>query len=775
MIWNRTRFLVLVPGLLAVFVASPAQAKKFPLPPTTTQAIGRSIAGNVLGTAFGASLSALGLFDAIGLGQQSDPEINAKLDEILNDLQDVKADLTTLQNDFTALSTNLSLSTDKTGFATQLAAMSAARQGITDCLGNIEKFAATPGTDKNDEYLRGYAEEIVGLPASTSSECSDLVANFEAIDRAIVGDMTLGGANEGAYTLLARILKQAALHPKPGGSVSFENLANHFVQYALIQHEALELIRNAYTVLGQAKALDTELKQHDFLAKLRNEEIAFLKASDAYITYGLPTNYDAGSAQLADVIVQRLEGVQAEITSYSLSIVDNAAPFVPVLQTSGTTVAMSDKIIGTGSSAYYGMADSVLTAGITSCLGSQTQDGFAFVRPDSSLMGGFVIQSSCAVHVERHLARSVNGSLAWTVNSRAAQGGQQSLPIDTLNAATFVVEPAVNNLALAGDPGGANSGASRFRLVKDNADPRLFSLVVNLPGQPNLPIRFGQNHAFDAGPTGTVALFYREANDADRPDRAAFSVNNQYLSIGKDGFAALSDGKFYFDVRPLPDGTSELDYDGGALYVDYQYQQGFFAETPDTYLAAPSVDLAGEALQPQWEKTWQHGGPSNALALYPACVDANGSGLPWDDPECSDHGFAYNRYGAKLLNTDPTRARRFKWSYKASMSFDASTLPNSNYTSEVGGIHCFVNASDQYDTPFSYVNANIPTLNFALPTAPTEWLLTVPPNSSLTVYCQVKDPSTFPKTFLYSARQVLTNFDVQLCSTSDGTCLPYTL
>jgi hypothetical protein len=388
---------LVVPGLLALLVTQEAHAGP------ALQALARGTGGTVLGQTLVRLATTIGVFDAIGLGQKSDPVINAKLDQIIADLQNIQNDIDALQSDYTQLASNLALDTDKTGFATKAQSMSAARIGISNCLASVEQFASAPGTDESDEFLRQYAAQITGQPSDTSSDCSELMDDFDTIDLAITGDLSLGGTDEGAYTLLARILKEAAIHPKGSVSVSFENLANHFVQYTLLQRQALELIRNAYTVLGKDTALTNALTKppHNFLQKLTNEEVAFLKATDAYIAYGAAKDFDPSPAKLADAIVQRLEGVKGQVTTYSLSILDTATPFVPQVQALGDPMlAMTDKLGDAYS--YYDIGDVPVNDGIGTCSGASS-DGFLYLRPNGSTEGGFAVGTSCTVHVERHL------------------------------------------------------------------------------------------------------------------------------------------------------------------------------------------------------------------------------------------------------------------------------------------------------------------------------------------------------------------------------------
>ena len=71
--------------------------------------------------------------------------------------------------------------------------------------------------------------------------------------------------------------------------------------------------------------------------------------------------YDPSPAQLADAIVQRLEGVSSQATTYSLSILDNATALSPQLVAPGTDaarpmLAMGDTIAGAVSSYYASSA-----------------------------------------------------------------------------------------------------------------------------------------------------------------------------------------------------------------------------------------------------------------------------------------------------------------------------------------------------------------------------------------------------------------------------------
>jgi hypothetical protein len=757
-----------VPALLALLVTQEAHAGE------ALVALARGTGGSFLGQTLAKLATTIGLFDAIGLGAKSDPEINAKLDQIIADLQNIQTDIAGLQSDYTQLASNLALDTDKTGFATLAQSMSAARIAISNCLAGVEQFASAPGTDASDKFLREYAVEIT-QPSNTSSDCSTLMDNFDAIDLAITGDLTLGGSDEGAYTLLARILKEAAIHPKGSVSVSFENLANHFVQYTLIQRQALELIRNAFTVLGEQAALTNALTKppHNFLQKLTNEEVAFLKATDAYIAYGSPSDMDPSPAQLADAIVQRLEGVKGQVTTYGLSILDTATPFVPQVQPlGGAVLAMTDKL--GDSYSYYDIGDVAVNDGIGTCRDA-SNDGFLYLRPNGATEGGFAIATSCSVHVERHLQRDVTppASQQWSIYGRW-DSSPHSLTFARLNAATLTPEGEADAYALAGDPGGPSSGASAFTIVADKIDPRLVTLSIDLPSQAGVPIMAGYDHAFVAGTgPGSASRFYKEPAGPDFPDRYALSLNGKYLSVGSNGFAALADSRTYFDFRAQPDGkTTQLEYDGGVLYVDDQFIQGFYGETPDVFLAKP-VDILND--YPNYWNNELTGLASPPFSLYPPCLDQYSNPILHYGPKCSAGAGGYKMYVATMANLDTTNQRRFKFAYTGQVEWSDQTDMSGGIVynpHQVGGIHCYGDdPHQQFDAALASMSSGDPPVPLSVPGTGTEWTLTIPAGQTLNVTCQALDDAN--PTNDHAAYVEMDTFTVTPCTNLSGACTPY--
>jgi hypothetical protein len=775
---------ILISAAVGLLVTTPAMAQKAGAAKTGSELLG-SLAkgtGGQLGQIVGGAvltsvLTDLGLFSAIGLGGNSDAEVEAKLDQIINELQTMKADIGDLQQDVVNLDSTLQAGDDRALFDSKVSDMTTAQTHILNCAADIKQAATNPGSDTTDTDLQQFAQQIVGAASSTTSDCITLMDDFATIDANIVGSTGLGNSNEGAYTLLARLLKET-------GSTQFEPIASHFIQFQITQHQALALVRSAYTALGRPDALQDALTTppHNLLNRLRDEEVAFLNATDAFVTTGAPNTYDPSVAALADAIVQRLESVHGQASTYTLSILDTATDFVPTVhQASQANLTLSDTIQGAMSS-YYDMSDDQLTAGITSCRNSSPTDGFSYLRPYGGSGAGFKLGSSCKVHIERHLQQNVNlppGS-SWGARGRYYGSGtaDQALTIQRRNAATLAQEADADAFALAGDPEGASSDASAFTVVPDDTDPTHVTLTIDLPGLPGTPVRTSQSHPFAAAGSGAVASFTRVPSGPDFPDRYALAMNGKYLAVDDSGFASLADTPTYFDFRATPDGHTELDYTGGVLYVDNQYSQAFFYEAPDTYLAN-TVNIANGFLVTLWNVPNDgipRAAPQTSLSAYPPCLDGSGNpqlayenlgfGTYLPTTECSDSGLTYVIYDATFHNDD-SFDRRFQFKLGAQVS-----LP-SGVSAGLAGLHCYVPGSgspdDHLDVAAVSVDTNTPTAALTPTTFdPINWNLTVPSHGSLTLQCQILDDLGAAAAF------DINEFDVSPCVAPDtGNCKVY--
>jgi hypothetical protein len=573
----------------------------------------------------------------------------------------------------------------------------------------------------------------------------------------IVTNQLIGSAQSAAYDLLARVARD--------NGIEYERVASHFIQYSIVQRQALYLIRGAYTLLGEADNLDAVFTQppSDFLNKLRHESVAFLSATDSYITGGSPP-YDPAPAALGDAIVQRLEGVPSQATTFSLSIHD-ATPLTPLLTPpAGSSVApisLPDAVMDATTS-YYATGVKPLTAGIGPCLASPPSDGFAYVAPTGGPGGGFKIGSSCTLHLERHLLRNPPTQLAadWTVNRR-----RQSVAVGSAtlrNAATLKDETAADALAVAGDRAGRASGFSEFSLVPDAVDPSLVTLVIDLPGQPATPIGAGTAHALVAVPGGAGVSFTREPFGPQYPDRYALRTgNNLYLSVASDGFAELSATKTWFELRPTLDGHTELDYGAGILYVNHQYQQYYWGESPDDVWGnGPNLAVGPDAIA-QWSvpADGPRPPPPTPLTIFPACLDA--SGQPHDDgasgSQCTRFGFRYVVYVAKLTNDDS-----FTRPLRLTLGARADYFSPGTYTVQ-GGLHCYAaSINHTFDNQLPLFSNPVTS---AEKTAVFEsW---VPANSSISIWCQAATGAAAPV-------NMITNFTIQPCKgAAGGTCMVY--
>jgi hypothetical protein len=720
---------------------------------------------NIIGNAAASELTNLGVFSMLGLGSGNDAVINAKLDQIINQLNVIQTDIGDLKMDVSTLTSTVVAEADLTQLQTLLHDMDDASTAIQSCAQQVGYVAKSPGTDSADQQMHDFALQMVGREAGPC----DLSTEFSTIHSRIVTDQSLGGAESAVYTLLARVARDKGL--------DYEQIASHFIQYAITQREALELIRQAYSALGEADNLQMVLTQppSDFLNDLKDEEVAFLVATDTFITAGQPP-YDTSPAALADAIVQRLEATRAQVTTYSLSILDDATMLTPMLHPpSGPAVPMTDTVAGSVST-YYAMADTTLTAGIAAtCLANPPQDGFSYVRPYMGPGKGFKIGSSCTLTLERHLANNPMATPGWTVDRRYGP-----VPLGApmlLNAATLADETPMESLALAGDVTGRGSGFSAFSVTADGTDPSLVTLAIDLPNQPGALIGAGTAHAFVAAAT-SATTWRREPFGPQYPDRYALaSTDGQYLSVGTDGFAALGVTPVWFDFVTMPDGHVELDYDSGILYVDEQYQSTLLGESPDDVWATSPNLAVGAAAAVQWavpSDNVPRTAPKTDLFIGLPCIDPTtgnhigasyslGPFTPIQVPttECSDDGLPYVEYIFTLTNEDMIdRAFELKL---AAQGTGVTTYNGAAYTStSVFGLHCY-GPTDHIDTVGSTANAGV------MSTGPeATFNFTVPHQGSMTIYCQALDLQGVP------ASMGTAEFIVTPCSgTAGGSCTPY--
>jgi len=745
----------LLPGAVALLVASSAAA----VPPSgmSSAQLLEALATGTASDPGGAvtKTTGLGLFEAVGVGSKGDAELTRAVAEV----DATGAVLANLRNDFAPVLTSLPSGSDATALQTAHANMSAAQTTILNCAAAVEAAAAAPGTDTAGHALLDYAEQLVGTSTDTTSDCASVLDAFETINQTIVGDAS--NHVEGAYLPLAR-----AMRP----TFPFERLASHFIQYSLTQRAALTLLRGAYSLLGDPDGLAAVLTAppYDLLNALHDEEIAFLHATDTYVLNSAPNAFSVVPGALADAVVQRLEGTRAQVSTYSLSAIDAPAFTPTVHDATAAAVAVTDHL-DSQTASYYDTPDAQLRAGIPSCAAGN--DGYSYVRPYPGKGAGFKIGSTCTVHVARHLKRNVTADVTqpWSVRGRYSTS-DQSLAFAPRNAATLAGETSAEAFALAGSATGEASGSSELFVVADASDPSVVSLAVDLPNQPNTPLRAGSAHAFVAAGTGDVARFTRVPFGPDAPDRYALAVNDTYLAVGSDGFATLAADPVWFELRPTPGGHTELAYDGGVLFVDVQSLQGFFGEAPDTSLVdaaniATGLGFVGWTVPSDIPRP----APSGNLSLYPNCLQPSGTSAPatpiapynQGTTECSDFGIAYQQYVAVFKNEDSV-PRSFQFTLGATATWVPVPVGV-----ESGGLHCFAPNVGSPDDHFDIGDVNVTA---AAPSAvvppftftPAGWILSVPASGSFELDCQVLDWGGNPSGL------VLDNFTVQPCRNTSG-------
>lgn len=768
----------LLSGLLVLSLAAPAHAQ---LAADLLKRLGTGTVSNLAAGAIFQGLTDLGVFSAIGMGT-SDPEVDAKLDQIINELEQVNQGVNALQSDVTNIETELLHSEELAVFLSRYQEMEAAKLNIVDCAAAIQQYASEPGSDQNDAYLRQYAEEIVGAPGTTGP-CNDLMNHFQTIDADIIGDLNLSVISGDFYTVLGRLIRESELghihgNPPTTSPVSLENLASHFVAYALVQRQAVQLVRNAYSLLGMQDALQTVLTQppYNLLSSLRDEEAAFLHGTDAYITTGAPSDYNPWQAALADAVVQRLEGIQSQVTTFSLSILPNGN-WTPTLYDSAHQQQPMTDTVGGSRVSYYNAPTASITTDVDNCLLAQPTGpvGFSFIQPLGS--GRAAIGSSCTVNYERHLhknAQIANG-VDWTLAGvRFTPSQTTDLPVTRLNAATLAAETAADNGALRGDPSGEASGAAGFNVVAAPLDPSVVILTVDLPDAPGTPVRTGTSgYAFTTAGTGAVAQFTRVPYGPAYPNRYELAVSDQFVSIDSNGIATLGASPTWFDFQTTPDGHTELAYDGGLLYVDSQFLQSFWAETPDTYFAN-QVNVA--ATPWLWNTAAGSPNPPTTLSFFTPCVDANGNPAYTSTTTCSDTSYSYREYTLNLSNADGS-AHTFNVSLSTNVSYTTNYPNGATTTAEGPGyVHCFIpNGNNDLTDTGGIIVASGQALES--PVVSTG-MLTIPTGGSVQIDCIAGDDNVGLFIPYYPPNTVLDYFDVTPCRpNADGSalvsCSPY--
>ena len=730
----------------------------------------------------------LGAFSALGLG--ADAETQALLNQVLDQLNGIHAQLDTLSADLQTTTSTLLNQSETSQITPAIQAMAAAQLKIRRCADSVTQLAAGPHTDANDAKLRELAQQIVG-GATTTGDCTGMRDSFDTIHTWIVADDGLSAVSTGVYSRIARVARDNEL--------PYESLATHFVQYELLQRQVVSLLRNAYFTLGDPDTLNHELTDvPNYLGQLRDEEISFLKATDVYITSNPALPHDLTPAKLADGVVQAFEGVQQQVSTYSLSILDNAQPLVPTLRTvasTGPDYTVGNVLSGTSAS-YYGAADMTPSAEVASCRTTPKTPGFSFMRPTGGAHGGFAYGASCELHIERHLNRQISNAVnsTWSVLGRY---GFATLGDATLrNAVTSNAETADDNLALMASPDGANSGFSALSVSADLVHPEQVTLSVDGPGQSGAAVGVGTTHPLVAG-SSTPLHFTRVRRSARYPNQYSFkTADNEYLSVGSDSYATLGSAKAYFSVQTTPDGHSLLTtLDGQVLYVDFQTRQFFHGEAPDDRWGN-QPNLADVDAVKQWTvindgvpRTQASSSPTGQLYFYPPCLDAAGngqfSGSRYTDGSqtstysavCSNGIFTNNGfnqtftklfyvdYDVVLANPDADPHDVQLTVGGAAVGPSAAAFNGGTYA----GVHCYI---PNADAPFDGMNAG-PAL--AQPDQESDtaiagpFTFTLPAQQTTTVRCTVLDESRRP------AVLIINQFRIKPCkpSTTGAECEVY--
>jgi len=743
------------------------------------------LAGGILGDAAGNFLEGLGVFDALGLGSKSDAVINQKLDQIIDKLEVMDAKLDEIRTELGAVSAALADLQTWVELQPKITELNDAATNVETCLSQLRQVAAasdraTPAKQaENDALLHRFALQMSGR--ERGGVCS-LTEFFNTIHGRIIEDPDLPDLSRGVYRLIARAACTAR-----GGKVPFDKVASHFVRFAILQQNSVELIRQAYVALGEPQNAAVELPKLQLL--LRDERIQFLRGADDYVLCG-PPPLDTSAGELADAIVQQLEGVHRQATAYVVDVVPPFSTFTPILGrlfTSTPPVPLDDVLQGSaGAPAYYG-ARTTAQLLTPECRGG-TGAGFAWAVPQVGAgdVPQVVTGESCTAQVGRYLVREP-AAVAFTAGWAIALGPDLNRelfppgPLDLLNAATLEEETGDQALVLMAHVRGRASGKSLFRIVEDPGNPARVSFTVDLPGAAGpAPLRLGPDAArpFTAAGAGEVAWFERVPFGPARPDRFALRTGGKWLAATAANAVKLADEPFWFDLARAQGGV-ELGYDDpepavptgahagrGVLYVNAQFERAFHGRTRNPQFI-DGVDLVQE--RAGWNHHhWVNGVATDtpnppSMELWPPCSPPGWWPVLGQFPNsyCSNGGLAYTTYATTIVNGDPLRARRYQ------VRFAVAATASGAYggtASQRTGIFCLATY------PGGWQDLGRPAADPGGPPSPdvvSEF--TIDPGQSRVLSCQVDDGYNWP------SKLALTKLELRPCKGLAGeACTPYT-
>ncbi|MFT3912967.1 MAG: hypothetical protein QM704_02440 [Anaeromyxobacteraceae bacterium] len=738
------------------------------------------VAGGILGDAAGNFLEGLGVFDALGLGSKSDAVVNQKLDQIINKLEVMDAKLDELRSQLGAVATALADLQTWTALQPKITQLNDAATKVETCLSQVRQVAAandraTPAKQaENDALLHDYAQQMAG---KVSGGVCSLTELFNVIHGRIIEDPDLPDLSQGVYRLISRAACAAR-----GGKVPFENVASHFVRFAILQQNSVELIRQAYVALGEPQNAAVEIPK--LQAALRDERIQFLRGADDYVLCG-PPPLDTAAGELADAIVQQLEGVHRQATAYVVDPVPPYPTLTPALFTGASPAVALDGVLpgSAGSPSYYGTRQpaALLSA---ACRGGA--NGFSYARPGvgPGNVPRVVTGETCTVQLGRYLLREPAATMfagGWTLllGPDVLRDSSSPGPLEHLNAATLAVEGADRALVLMAHVRGRASRASTFQLAPDPVDPTRITLAVDLPslGLTAQPLRVGPDAArpFTTAGAGATASFERVPFGPSRPDRFALATGGKFLAATAANAVTLADAPFWFDLARNGAGV-ELAYDDpepvpptgthagrGVLYVNVQFERAFFRKNRSGELL-DRTDLA--TLTGGWGY-YQGVNDAEVVSFNPGAVEiwppcwggwASFFNVPWS--YCSNNGLNYNAYRTNVVNTDATRARRYRvtWSVTASASNAYGSTPSGN--TRMFCLAAFDGGWQDIGRPGADPGGP------ASPDVVAEF--TVDPGQSRMLNCQMDDGIFYP------SRIRLAKFQLETCQGVAGeTCTPY--
>lgn len=493
-------------------------------------------------------LEAIGLFDALGLGEPDDQTaqqltaLSAKLDAMTAQLESVKD----------SIDTRILTAIAEQAIRDQATAYQQCRTTLLDLrnapVSGPESFELRNRT----LLLRAY--QLTGLsPPSGQTLQDDDCALGLPIARLQATVLSTGVVSEQDHFLTA-LARQARANRLP-----FDSVARYFTWVVGVQRRALELMAQAHRRLGEDALLAQ--KAAAMRRSLRLQGIELLRAAEAYAAATPPgatgpafADADAAAAlALADRVVGLLEGRTWLLTASVITPpLEAHAPEVPLALPPGAEqggVPLDDVLsevdeLG-ATQAYY------LTRR------EQAVASYPYAFPLTIVDFPVEIGRSTRAVFHRFRSRPGAGQPGMTTLGFWAHHALRTVTMERLDAVTLAPEDVALDRVLLAHPDGLASTLTGFHLLPSEADPRQVTMTVDQPfwsltGVPVGPVAGDAGYA--ARPDVSAAVFTLEPYGPAEPDRYALRIGDgQWLGVasttspGPRPLTAVA-APFYFDL-----------------------------------------------------------------------------------------------------------------------------------------------------------------------------------------------------------------------------------